>query len=198
MMAIAFKREVRVNERIRVPQIRVIGSDGQQIGVMSSRDALMMAREQDLDLVEVSPDANPPVCRIMDYGKYKYEQSKRARKARKKQHVIHVKEVKLRLKIEDHDYQFKVNNARKFLENHDKVKFTVTFRGRELDRMGLGNQLLERVIEDLRPYGQVESPPKKEGRTLVMVVVPRPARKGGPPPESKATVGEEYAESKDQ
>lgn len=198
MVAIAQKREVRVNERIRIPQVRVIGSDGQQIGVMSTRDAMTMAREQDLDLVEVSPDANPPVCRIMDFGKFKYEQSKRARKAKKKQHVMHVKEVKLRLKIEDHDYQFKVNNAKKFLDGRDKVKFTVTFRGRELDRMQIGNKLLERVIADIEPYGQVESPPRKEGRTLVMVVVPKPVRKGGRPSEPERRADEEYAEAKDE
>jgi translation initiation factor IF-3 len=198
VVAIAQKREVRVNERIRIPQVRVIGSDGEQIGVMSTRDALTMAREQDLDLVEVSPDANPPVCRVMDFGKFKYEQSKRARKAKKKQHVMHVKEVKLRLKIEDHDYQFKVNNAKKFLEGRDKVKFTVTFRGRELDRMQLGNKMLERVIKDVEPCGLVESPPKKEGRTLVMVVVPKPVRKGGRPSGTDTTADEEHAEAKDE
>jgi translation initiation factor IF-3 len=198
VVAIAQKREVRVNERIRIPQVRVIGSDGQQVGVMATRDAMTMAREQDLDLVEVSPDANPPVCRIMDFGKFKYEQSKRARKAKKKQHVMHVKEVKLRLKIEDHDYQFKVNNAKKFLEGRDKVKFTVTFRGRELDRVQLGSKLLERVIEDIKSHGLVELRPKREGRTLVMVVVPKPARKGGRPSDSGSETDKEYAEAKDE
>ena len=198
MVAIAQKREVRVNERIRIPQVRVIASDGGQIGVMPTRDALAKAREQGLDLVEVSPDANPPVCRIMDFGKFKYEQSKRARKAKKKQHVMHVKEIKLRLKIEDHDYQFKINNAKKFLESRDKVKFTVTFRGRELDRIQLGNRLLERVVSDIESHGQVESPPRKEGRTLVMVVVPKPMRKGGRPSETAAAADEKHAEAKDQ
>lgn len=198
MVAIAQKREVRVNERIRIPQVRVIASDGGQIGVMPTRDALAKARELGLDLVEVSPDANPPVCRIMDFGKFKYEQSKRARKAKKKQHVMHVKEVKLRLKIEDHDYQFKVNNAKKFLESRDKVKFTVTFRGRELDRMQLGNQLLHRVISDIESHGQVESPPRKEGRTLVMVVVPKPIRKGGRPSDGAQPADEKHAEAKDE
>ena len=117
--------------------------------------------------------------------------------AKKKQHVVHVKEVKLRLKIEDHDYQFKVNNAKKFLEGRDKVKFTVTFRGRELARTQIGMKLLERVIVDIEPFGQVELPPKREGRTLVMVVVPKPARKGGRPSESGTTADEENAEAKD-
>lgn len=197
-MAIALKREVRVNERIRVPQVRVIAADGTQVGVMSTRDALALAREQFLDLVEVSPDANPSVCRIMDFGKYKYEQSKRARKAKKKQHVMHVKEVKLRLKIEDHDYQFKANNARKFLEGRDKVKFTVVLRGRELDRVSSGIELLQRVAKDLEPIGQVEMAPRKEGRTIVMVLVPKPIRKGGRPQESKEEAGEEHAEAENQ
>jgi translation initiation factor IF-3 len=198
VVAIALKREVRVNERIRIPQVRVIAADGQQVGVMSTRDALTMAREQDLDLVEVSPDANPPVCRIMDFGKFKYEQSKRARKAKRKQHVMHVKEIKLRLKIEDHDYLFKVNNAKKFLEGRDKVKFTVTFRGREFDRVEQGNQLLEHVIKDLASNGQVESPPRREGRTLVMVMVPNVMRKGGRSPEADASGSDEDAETKDE
>lgn len=195
---IALKREVRVNERIRVPQIRVVGADGRQVGIMPTREALVLAREENLDLVEVSPDAKPPVCRIMDYGKFKYEQSKRARKAKKKQHVMHVKEVKLRLKIEDHDYQFKLNHARKFLEGHDKVKFTVVLRGRELGRIEAANTLLERVGTDLREVGQFEMSPKKEGRTVVMVLVPKPAKKGGRPPEEKEGAGSDNAKAKDE
>jgi translation initiation factor IF-3 len=198
VVAIAHKREVRVNERIRVPQVRVIGADGNQVGVMSTRDALALAREQVLDLVEVSPDGNPPVCRIMDFGKFKYEQSKRARKAKKKQHVMHVKEVKLRLKIEDHDYQFKTNNARKFLDGRDKVKFTVVLRGRELDRVSSGIELLHRVAKDLETIGQVEMPPRKEGRTIVMVLVPKPVRKGGRPQDAKEGAGQEDAEAENK
>jgi translation initiation factor IF-3 len=194
---IAPKREVRINERIRVPQVRVIGADGEQVGVMPTKDALTLARGQDFDLVEVSPDAKPPVCRIMDFGKYKYEQSKRARKAKKKQHVVHVKEVKLRLKIDDHDYGFKLNNAKKFLDNRDKVKFTVVLRGRELDRIQSGRDLLARVAEDIAEYGQVELAPKKEGRTLVMVFVPNPARKGGRPSEDEEKAGESDAKAED-
>ncbi len=198
MVFIALKREVRVNERIRVPQIRVVGADGRQVGIMPTKEALTLAREENLDLVEVSPDAKPPVCRIMDYGKFKYEQSKRARKAKKKQHVMHVKEVKLRLKIEDHDYQFKSNHARKFLEGHDKVKFTVVLRGRELGRVEAANTLLERVATDLQQVGQVEMAPRKEGRTVVMVLVPKPAKKGGRPPEEKERAGSDNAKAKDE
>jgi translation initiation factor IF-3 len=198
VVAIAHKREVRVNETIRGPQLRVIGEDGHQVGVMSTRDALALAREQVLDLVEVSPDGNPPVCRIMDFGKFKYEQSKRARKAKKKQHVMHVKEVKLRLKIEDHDYQFKTNNARKFLDGRDKVKFTVVLRGRELDRVSSGIELLHRVAKDLETIGQVEMPPRKEGRTIVMVLVPKPVRKGGRPQDAKEGAGQEDAEAENK
>jgi translation initiation factor IF-3 len=195
---IAPKREVRINERIRVPQVRVIGGDGEQVGVMPTNEALALARGQGLDLVEVSPDAKPPVCRIMDFGKYKYEQSKRARKAKKKQHVVHVKEVKLRLKIDDHDYQFKINNAKKFLDNRDKVKFTVILRGRELDRIQSGRDLLARVAEDIAEHGQVELAPKKEGRTIVMVLVPKPAMKGGRPQGKEEKADGDNAKTEDK
>ncbi len=167
------EKRIRVNERIRVPSVRVIGPDGTQMGVMSPKEAMAIAGESGLDLVEVSPNSRPPVCRVMDFGKFKYEQSKRARKARKKQHVMHLKEVKLRPKIEEHDYQFKVNHARRFLESHDKVKFTVTFRGRELTHAELGHKLLQKVVTDLESVGQVESPARSEGRNLVMLMVPK-------------------------
>ena len=135
-----------------------------------------MAQEKGLDLVEVSPTARPPVCRIMDYGKFKYEQSKRERKARKKQHVTHLKEVKLRPKIEDHDYGFKIGHAREFLTGREKVKFTVTFRGREMAHPDLGHRVLQRVIADLADIASPESIPKSEGRTLVMIMLPKPAK----------------------
>jgi len=167
------EKKVRVNERIRVPSVRVIGPDGAQLGVMPSKDALAAAQEHSLDLVEVSPNSKPPVCRIMDFGKFKYEQSKRAKKARKKQHIMHLKEVKLRPKIEEHDYQFKMDHARKFLEAHDKVKFTVTFRGREMTHAELGHKLLGRVIADMEPIGQVEAPARAEGKNLVLIMVPK-------------------------
>jgi len=133
----------------------VIGPDGEQVGILAIREALAYAQERQLDLVEVSPTARPPVCRVMDFGKYKYEQNKKQQKARKKQHVTHLKEVKLRPKIEEHDYRFKVNNGRKFLELHDKVKFTVTFRGREMAHTDSGYRLLEKVVKDLEEVGQV-------------------------------------------
>ncbi|MBN1503757.1 MAG: translation initiation factor IF-3 [Candidatus Eisenbacteria bacterium] len=170
------EKRVRVNERIRVPAVRVIGPDGTQLGVMTPKEALTIAQGHNLDLVEVSPNSRPPVCRVMDFGKFKYEQSKRARKARKKQHIIHLKEVKLRPKIEEHDYQFKINHARRFLEAHDKVKFTVTFRGREMTHAELGHKLLERVVVDLEIVGQVEGATRSEGKNLVMLMVPRAQR----------------------
>lgn len=178
LIVVKREREARMNERIRVPQVRVIGADGEQIGILPTRDALLKARELGLDLVEVSPNAAPPVCRIMDFGRYKYEQSKKARKARKRQHLMHVKEVKLRPKIEDHDYGFKVNNARKFLERHDKVKFTVTFRGREMAHVDLGRNLLLRVVSDLSDIGQIEADQRMEGRNLVLLMIPKAARVG--------------------
>ena len=145
------------------------------MGILAIREALTYAQERQLDLVEVSPTARPPVCRVMDFGKYKYEQNKKQQKARKKQHVTHLKEVKLRPKIEEHDYRFKVNNGRKFLELHDKVKFTVTFRGREMAHTDSGYRLLEKVVKDLEEVGQVENPARLEGRNLVLLMVPRTA-----------------------
>ena len=174
--------EVRVNERIRVPQVRVIGDDGEQVGVLPVREALAMAQSKGLDLVEVSPTARPPVCRIMDYGKFKYEQNRRARKAKKKQHQMQLKEIKMRPKIEEHDYAFKVQHAREFLEGRDKVKFTVTFRGREIAHQDIGRKLIERAIADLAEVASVESPPRSEGRTLNAVLMPKPPKPGGPTP----------------
>ena len=157
---------------------------------MGIREALAYAQERQLDLVEVSPTAKPPVCRVMDFGKFKYEQNKKQQKAKRKQHVTHLKEVKLRPKIEEHDYRFKVEHGRKFLELHDKVKFTVTFRGRELAHPEAGHRLLEKVVKDLEGVGQVEIPARMEGRSLVLLMVPRP-QAGGRPQEKKqpATAG---------
>lgn len=166
--------EVRVNERIRVPQVRVIGDDGSQVGVLAVREALAMAQSRGLDLVEVSPTARPPVCRIMDYGKFKYEQNRRARKAKKKQHHMQLKEIKMRPKIEDHDYDFKVQHARNFLEGRDKVKVTVTFRGREMAHQDIGFKLIQQVLADLADVSTVESTPRSEGRTLSAVLMPKP------------------------
>jgi translation initiation factor IF-3 len=152
------------------------------VGILGIREALAYAQERNLDLVEVSPTAKPPVCRVMDFGKFKYEQNKKQQKARRKQHVTHLKEVKLRPKIEDHDYNFKVEHGRRFLELHDKVKFTVTFRGRELAHPEAGHRLLERVVKDLEAVGQVEIPARMEGRSMVLLMVPRSTVR---PPEKK-------------
>jgi translation initiation factor IF-3 len=176
--------EVRVNERIRVPQVRVIGDDGSQVGVLTVREALIMAQSRGLDLVEVSPTARPPVCRIMDYGKFKYEQNRRARKAKKNQHQMQLKEIKMRPKIEDHDYDFKVEHARQFLEGRDKVKVTVTFRGREMAHQDIGYKLIQQVLVDLAEVCTVESPPRSEGRTLSAVLMPKPQQPGKPATKS--------------
>ena len=167
-----------MNERIRVPQVRVIGDDGTQIGVITVREALTMAQSKGLDLVEVSPTARPPVCRIMDYGKFKYEQNLRARKAKKKQHQMQLKEIKMRPKIDDHDYEFKMRHARTFLSERDKVKFTITFRGREMAHMDIGQGLVRRILADLTEVALVESPPRQEGKSLTTVVMPKPAKPG--------------------
>ena len=140
---------------------------------MSSDEALAMAQEQGYDLVEVAPKSTPPVCRIMDYGKYKYEQSKRAKEAKKHQHVIHVKEMKFRPKTEDHDYQFKLKHVISFLEAGDKVKATVRFRGREMTHIELGRRILEKIVEDTQDIASVEQQPKLEGRNMTLVVAPR-------------------------
>ncbi|NOT35504.1 MAG: translation initiation factor IF-3 [Candidatus Eisenbacteria bacterium] len=166
--------EPRINERIRVPQVRVIGEDGSQVGVVATRDALAMAQAKGLDLVEVSPTARPPVCRIMDYGKYKYEQNRRARKARKNQHVMQLKEVKMRPKIDDHDYGFKMDHAREFLGERDKVKFTIMFRGREMAHQEIGHRLVEKIVSELADVAQVEQHARSEGRTLTLVMAPKP------------------------
>lgn len=167
------QNELRVNERIRISPVRLIGIDGEQIGIVPTEEARSIARERGLDLVEVAPNARPPVCRIMDYGKYKYEQARKAREARKKQHNIQVKEVKMRPKIEKHDFDFKLRHAKRFLEEGDKVKFTLMFRGRENTHPELGVRVLERVKEELQDLGTVESEIARDGRTMTMVIAPR-------------------------
>jgi translation initiation factor IF-3 len=166
-------KNVRVNERIRVPQVRLIAEDGEPVGIVATPEALAIARERGLDLVEVAPTSRPPVCKLMDYGRYRYEESKKARVAKKKQHVTQLKEVKLRPKIEAHDWEVKVRNARRFLGARDKVKFTVMFRGREQSHPELGERLLRRVAEELQEIATVELPPKREGRTMTMVMIPK-------------------------
>lgn len=160
----------QINERIRYPKIRAIDTDGTQLGIIAPQEALRIAEEKELDLVLVSDKADPPVCRIMDYGKYKFEQEKKAREARKKQHTADVKEVKMRYKIDDHDYQVRVNAARRFLKSGDKVKATITFRGREIQHANLAEDLLKRMAKDLQDVAEVQQSPKREGRNMMMLL----------------------------
>jgi translation initiation factor IF-3 len=162
----------RVNEQITAREIRVVGADGEMLGVMSVSRALQHADEAGLDLVEISPNAEPPVCKILDYGKYKYEQQKKANEARKKQKTVDVKEVKIRPGIEEHDYNVKMKAARKFLEGGDKVKVTMRFRGREMAHQQIGMDLLKRLQTDLAEVSKVEFEPKLEGRQVMMVLGP--------------------------
>ncbi|MFC2356619.1 MAG: translation initiation factor IF-3 [Corynebacterium matruchotii] len=168
--------EARINERIRVPEVRLVGPNGEQVGIVHIEDARKLAYDADLDLVEVAPNAKPPVCKIMDYGKFKYEQAQKAREARKNQQQTVVKEQKFRPKIDDHDYETKKSNVIRFLEKGSKVKVTIMFRGREQSRPELGTRLLDRLAEDVANYGIVESKPKQDGRNMTMVF--GPVRKG--------------------
>ncbi len=163
----------RVNREIDARSIRLVGADGEMIGVVTLREGLIMAEEAGLDLVEVSPNAEPPVCKILDYGKFKYEAQKKRNEAKKKQKVIEVKEIKLRPNIDDNDYDVKMRSMRKFLEEGDKVKVTLRFRGRELAHQDLGMKVLERVRDDIEGLGKIEQIPKMEGRQMVMVVAPK-------------------------
>lgn len=164
--------EPRVNQQIRAEKIRLIDAEGEMVGVVSVPEALRAAREAGLDLVEVSPNAEPPVCKILDYGKYKYEQQKRAAEARKKQKIVTIKEVKLRPGIDKHDLEVKMKSVHKFLEEGDKVKLTLRFRGREMSHQELGMKLLEKIREDLGSSVRVEHEPKLEGRQVIMIVAP--------------------------
>src|SRR5580698_9361582 len=168
-----------MNERIRAREVRVIGDEGEQIGVMPPFEALKMAREKNLDLVEISPTAQPPVCRIMDYEKFLYQNEKREREAKKKQKVITVKEVKFRINVDDHDYDTKKNHVLRFLDEGDKVKATIFFRGREMTRQSLGRQILERLLKDVGDKGIVEFRPRQEGNTLHLILAPK--KDGGQP-----------------
>ena len=162
--------ELRINEEIRAKEIRVVSSDGEQLGILSVKDAIKLAQEKELDLVEVTPAAKPPVCRIMDYGKYRYEQSKREREARKKQRVIEVKEVRMTPKIEAHDFQVKVKAAQKFLKDGDKVKAIIRFRGREIVHAELGKTLLMQLYDTVRDSAVIEREPKIEGKSMIMII----------------------------
>ena len=162
---------------IRASEVRLVAEDGEQLGIQVLKDALEIAAEAGLDLVEVAPTAKPPVCRMMDYGKYKYLMSKKASEAKKKQTVIHVKEIKLRSKTEEHDLKFKLKNIIKFLTAGDKVKVTMVFRGREITHTDLGLERLKRIMEDVKEVGTVEQTPKLEGRSMTMVIAPMAQKK---------------------
>jgi translation initiation factor IF-3 len=166
-------KKTRVNEKIRAREIRVIGSSGAQLGIMTPETALKMALEEGLDLVEVAPDANPPVCRIMDFGKYRYQLNKKAQESRKKQKVIVVKEVKFRPKTDEHDYQFKRNNISRFISKENKVKVSVMFRGRENQHREIGQRILDRIKAELEDVAIVESGPRLEGPFLYMMMAPK-------------------------
>jgi translation initiation factor IF-3 len=161
-----------VNDRIRIPRVRVVGADGNQIGIIDTAEALQLAAEEDLDLVEVAPQADPPVCRIMDYGKYKYEQAVRQREGRKKQSLVVVKEMKMRPKIDRHDYETKKGHIVRFLRQGAKVKVTIMFRGREMMRAELGQRLLDRLADDVSDIAKVDVPAKLDGRNMTMVLAP--------------------------
>jgi translation initiation factor IF-3 len=169
----------RINERIRVPEVRVIADDGEMLGVLDTREALRIARERDFDLVEVNPKAFPPVCKIMNFGKFKYEEAKKTREAKKKQTVVKLKEIKLRPKTDDHDIDFKVKHIRQFISEGDKVKITVRFRGREITHPEMAQRQLDRILEMVKDVVIIESSSRMEGRTMIVMLAPRPVGGGG-------------------
>ena len=181
---------LRINERIRVREIRVIDDAGQQLGIMPPPQALILARQKGLDLVEISPTAVPPVCRIMDYGKYQYQEQKRAREAKRHQKVIEVKEIKFRPKVDEHDYQFKKNHIERFIEDGDKVKATIFFRGREMAHPEIGHRILMRLIQDLADVAVAETMPRQEGNQMHTILT---GKKGAPKPRSRAETPEPAA-----
>ena len=162
----------RSNGKIRALDVQVIGSDGNNLGTLQLNKAIEIAKQEGLDLIEISPNANPPVCKIMDIGKYKYDLQKKANLAKKKQKVVLLKEIKLRPGTEIHDYSFKIKNAKKFITKGDKVKFTVKFKGREMQHVNLGRDLMNRIIEDTKEIAKVETKPKFEGRQMIMIIQP--------------------------
>jgi len=166
------KDELRVNRRIRVPEVRLIGPEGEQLGVFATYEAIRRAEESGYDLVEISPTARPPVCKIMDYGKYKYEQQKKKHEQKKHQIVVKTKEIKMRAATDEHDFQTKIRHIKRFLEEGDKVKVTIRFRGREMAHIDLGQARMKKVIEEVRGLGEVESFPKVEMRQLFMMLGP--------------------------
>jgi len=166
-------KEANVNWEIRSPEVRVIDADGKQVGILAVKEAIRLAEEQGLDLVEVAPGASPPVCRVMNYGKYKYQQNKRSQEAKKNQTVIHVKEVKVLPRTEEHDYQFKLRHILRFLEEGNKVKVSLLFRGREIAHPEFGREMLARIQESVKEKAVVEQTPRMEGRIMVMILSPK-------------------------
>lgn len=164
---------MRINQQIKAPEVRLIAPDGTQVGIVTLKEALEYAAEANLDLVEVAPQATPPVCRVMDYGKYKYQQAKKQQEARRRATTIQVKEIKIRPKIEEHDMAFKLKNVRRFLADNDKAKITMIFRGREMAHQDRGYAILQKIAEELADVAVVEQPPKQEGRTLSMILAPK-------------------------
>jgi len=162
----------RSNNRINSPEVQVISSDGENLGIISTNKAISMAKDEGLDLIEIAPNANPPVCKIIDMGKYKYDTQKKANKAKKKQKKIELKEIKLRPVTETHDYNFKLKNALKFLSKGDKVKFTIRFKGREMQHSNLGHELMNKIKEDIVSHGKIELNPKFDGKQIIMVIQP--------------------------
>jgi len=183
--------ETRINDRIRVPEVRLVGPNGEQVGIVRIEDALRLAQEAELDLVEVAAQARPPVCKLMDYGKFKYESAQKARESRRNQQLTVIKEQKLRPKIDTHDYETKKRNVVRFLEGGNKVKVTIMFRGREQSRPELGYRLLQRLAEDVQELGVVEAAPKQDGRNMTMVLAPtkKPVKR-----QAAAATGTETAE----
>jgi len=188
--------EARINDRIRVPEVRLVGPNGEQVGIVAIGEAIRLAQDSDLDLVEVAPMARPPVCKLMDYGKFKYETAQKARESRKNQVLTVIKEMKLRPKIDPHDYQTKKGHVVRFLKAGDKVKITIMFRGREQSRPELGYRLLTRLGEDVAELGFVEAAPKQDGRNMIMVLAPhknaadlKKAAKDVPAPAPEAASG---------
>lgn len=170
---ISKEQQHQINEAIRAREIRLIGANGEQLGIVPLRDALRQAQEQNLDLVNIAPQAKPPVCRIMDYGKFRYEQSKREKEARKNQKIIQIKEVRLSPSIEEHDVQTKLKNVKKFLQNGDKVKLSIRFRGREITHQEIGRKVLNRMSQEVKDISDIERQPKLEGRQMIMILTPK-------------------------
>jgi translation initiation factor IF-3 len=179
---IVISQELRVNNRIRIREVRLIGPEGEQMGIVSTQDAMQKAQELGLDLVEVASQTKPPVCRIMDYSKYKYDQEKKAKEARRHQKIMHLKEIKVKPHIEEHDYQVKLHHLKRFLARGDKAKLTMTFRGREMSHIELGKKVIDRMVSDLVEVGEVEKGPTREGRNIMVFFMPR----SGAQPKSKS------------